>query len=111
MIYSPGLKDTINGTISVDVVGATSLGDGAKTVTTAGTRVQLSAISVPTLRITVRANSANTGYVYVGGSTVSSTSGIYLGPQDSLLLAVGNLNAVYIDADVNGEGVKFTYEV
>ncbi len=89
---------------------ATSVGNGSKNVTTAGTRVQLSVTSVPIKKVTIRAKADNTGFIYVGGSTVSSSSNIYLQPMDSIPLDVANLNAVWLDSSANGDGVFFTYE-
>lgn len=92
------------------IASPTSIGSGTRVVTTAGTRVQLSALSVPCKRVHIRTKSDNTNYIYVGGSSVSSTSGVYLNTTDSFTLNISNLNAVYIDSAVNGEGVMFTYE-
>ncbi len=44
-----------------------------KTVTTAGTRVQISTSATEITTLVVQADPTNTGYVYVGDSAVSST--------------------------------------
>lgn len=87
------------------------LAGGAKNVTTAGTRVQLATDSTPCLDIIVQAKRGNTGRIYVGGSLVANddSNGVYLNAGQSISLSVTNLNQVYIDATVNGEGVSFTY--
>jgi len=90
--------------------GNSSFGDGNKTVTTAGTSVQLSSSSVPAKKITIQAKSANTGSIYVGSSTVSATRGIELLPTGTITLSVNNLNLIYIDASVSGEGITYIYE-
>lgn len=87
-----------------------TIGDGTKSVTTAGTREQLSGSSVPCKKLTIQAKIGNTGSVYVGGSTVASTRGIELLPTGTIQLTVSNLNLVYIDVSVNGEGVTYIYE-
>lgn len=58
--------------------------------------------------VTVIAEDTNSGYIYLGGSTVSNTSyGVKLAPKDSITLTVSNLAYIYIDADVSGEGVTY----
>lgn len=89
----------------------------AKAVTTAGTRVPLSATSLMVTRFTVQALFGNTGRIYVGGSTVASTNGISLDAKQ--MLAVDpqkkgpsektDLANWYIDSSVNLEGVSIMY--
>ena len=90
--------------------GNATIGDGSQTVTTAGTRVQLSTSSVPCKKVNIQAKVANTGSIYVGGSTVSSTRGIELLPLSSIQMTPSDLNLVYLDSSVSGEGVIFIYE-
>lgn len=92
------------------------VGSGNKTVTTAGTRVALAASSTPVVWATVQAKCANTGYIYVGGANVSSSNGIEIAACQAAVFgtvidgrAYYDLAEIYIDASVNGEGVKFTY--
>src|SRR3990167_4129319 len=87
------------------IAGNGTIGDGSKDVTTAGTRVQLSATSVACKKVHIQAKVGNTGSIYVGGSTVASTRGIELLPLATITLTISNLNLVYIDSSVNGEGV------
>lgn len=91
---------------------ATTVGDGRKTVTTAGTAVALS--TTTTIKeVTCTAETDNTDIVVVGGSTVvaslATRRGNPLYPGDSITLAADNLNEVYVDSLVNGEGVTFSY--
>lgn len=89
---------------------------GSKSVTTAGTQVQLSATSVPCYEVLMQVNASNTGSIYVGGASVDSSTGIVLiapaaatsQPVD-IVLSAQNLNQIWIDSDVNGEGVRFIY--
>lgn len=75
-------------------------------VTLAGTRQQLD--DKPCHEVTIIAKRGNTGYIYVGKSTVSSTVyGAELGELDSITLAVSNTNEIYIDASVSGEGISY----
>lgn len=89
-----------------------SIGDGSKNVTTAGTAVTLGS-STSCKAITITARLSNTGIISVGGSTVVAASGSRrgtpLGAGDSITLEINDISLVYIDATVSGEGVTFTY--
>ena len=89
------------------------MGDGRKAVTTAGTRVQLSATSVKCRRVEVKALTTNSGVVVVGSSTVvaaaGSERGVVLFPGDGVTLLIDNLNKVYIDSTSNGDAVSYIY--
>lgn len=72
-------------------------------VSTAGTRVNLASNAL-TQGIILEAPSTNTGKIYVGGSTVSSTVyGAELSPGQATSFAGNNTNLIYIDASVNGD--------
>lgn len=77
------------------------------TVTTAGTEVQVSATSVPIKGITIKSLAANTGTMYVGSSTVSSTNGYPLAAGQAISFDISNLNTIWIDASVSGEKVSY----
>ena len=88
---------------------APTLVSSEKTVTVAGTQEALSA-SQRVKSVTLIAKTGNTGQVYVGGSDVASSTNDGLAPGDSLIVpAVGwlDLSEIYVDVDVNGEGVDF----
>lgn len=95
-----------------------------KTVTTAGTRIQLeSDTDVKPSSVYLEAAAANTGFIYIGLVTVTST--VYIarlsaGQAFSLSSddAGGNyragtqgiqLSSLYADSSVNGEKVQLTY--
>lgn len=101
-----------NGAVLVAPVGNSTVGSGSNTVTTAGSRVQLSAISVPCKKVIIQSASGNTGNTFVGDSTVSSSNGLvmYPGSATSFILTPSNLNLLWIDSAVNGEGVIYYYE-
>lgn len=88
--------------------------DGRQVVTTAGTAVQLAASSTQCKRLTIMALIANTDYVCVGSSTVvasaSTRRGIPLSGGMSITLDVDNLEDIWIDSVVSGEGVSFIYQ-
>jgi len=99
---------------------------GAVTVTTAGTRVRLTAgqsdptADILTPWIYLQAAEANTGVIYVGLSTVASTAYIAaLGAGEAIQISAGqvrgsqgeySLNDFYVDSSVNGEKVYVTYD-
>lgn len=89
-----------------------SIISGRQTVTTAGTRVQLSTTSTPVLEVAVTAETDNTNPVTVGGSDVvgalATRKGTPLAAGVTITLKINNLNKVYIDAVTNTEGVTYT---
>lgn len=100
----------------IDLSGAalpTTINDGRQTVTTAGTRVQLSTSSVSCKSVTITAETDNLDYIVVGGANVvasiSTRRGTPIGPGESTTIEISNLNLVYLDAMANGEGVTYHY--
>ena len=89
-----------------------SIKDGRKVVTTAGTRVALAASTV-CKHVTVVAETNNTDIVVVGGVTVvaalATRQGVPLYPGDTYDFDIDNLADAYIDALVSTEGVTYTY--
>lgn len=86
------------------------------TVTTSGTAVQL-ASSGSCTALLIRANSGNTGKIWIGGSTISASSqnGAWLNPSDPLgwispggTLRYYKLTDFWIDATNSGDGVTWT---
>ena len=106
---SAGLNINIVGD---DAHGITGIADGVKTVTTAGTDVALAA-STACKRVTIQAQTDNTGLIAVGGTgvdaTVATGTGIILNAGDVFELDIDDLADVFIDSTVSGEGVRFTY--
>ena len=94
--------------------GASSVGDGTVTVTTAGTRVQLSATSVPCKKVFIQAHESNTGTIVVGGSTCVAAlvgrRGKALFPTQGDTFFVSDLNLLYIDSTVSLDKVNYYYE-
>ncbi|MDB5177520.1 MAG: hypothetical protein JWN75_1188 [Candidatus Saccharibacteria bacterium] len=89
----------------------TGIGQGKKSVTTAGTDVVLAA-STAAKWVTVQAYRSNTGYIAVGAAGVDAVAagdGVQLAAGESVTIPVTNLSAVFIDATVNNEGVRYTY--
>ena len=92
---------------------AGSVANGNRTVTTAGTAVQLSATSVPCQRVFVQASDTD-GHIAVGASDVDETQatrkGMLLFPSQGEWFRVSNVNLLYIDSDTNGKTVNWFAE-
>jgi len=86
----------------------TIIHNGVKSVTTAGTAVALGA-SIGIVSVTIVANNLNTGNIYVGGASVTAVNGYPIGANDQVPIPINNLSKVYINSDVDGEGVSFIY--
>ena len=104
--------DATNGAVKTVPAGFTTVGDGTATVTTAGTRVQLSAQACK--KVIIQAHESNTGTLVVGGSTVvgalSGRRGLALYPTNSAVFQISNLNLLYIDSTANGDKINYYYE-
>ncbi|MBI4330423.1 MAG: hypothetical protein HY673_03975 [Chloroflexi bacterium] len=90
-----------------------TLNDGRKTVAAAGTAEALAASSTPCKHVLIIAETDNTGKIVVGASTVvaalATRRGIPLDPGDAAIIESDNLTDVYIDSEVNGDGVTYAY--
>lgn len=96
--------------VTVENWTAGSIGCGSKTVATSGVAEALG--NEACYRVHVRANTDNSGIIVFGDNTVTASpvNGAYLEAGESITLNIENINLVYIDASVSGEGVSFTYE-
>jgi hypothetical protein len=90
-----------------------TIADGIKDVTTAGTAVCLVSSSTPCRMVQIQASLENTDTVVVGASTVVASTatrrGISLEAGQSVAIRITNLNQLYLDAVVSGEGVNYVY--
>jgi hypothetical protein len=90
----------------------TGIAHGVKTITSAGTDEALAG-STACKRVTIQAQTDNTGLIAVGTSGVDATeatgTGILLSAGDVFELDIDNLADVFIDATVTGDGVRYTY--
>ncbi len=113
------IQQYLRGLVKALVVNGFSLkpstagGQGSKNVTTAATPLQLAATTA-IKSVIVTARIGNTKEIAVGFSnavraTAGSEIGMCLQPGDSVTLNVNDLAAVWIDAQINGEGCSFTY--
>ena len=98
---------TLHGSVTVAAAGtAAKLGDGASTTAKAAAWILL------------QAGRNNAGRIFIGGSTVSSSSfGAELSAGDSLSMPpclapnTYNLDHIFLDADNSGNLVTFIYEI
>jgi hypothetical protein len=87
---------------------------GTKTVSSAGTRVQVSSTPTPVRRVRFQAPPGNSGITYVGTSTVSSSvAGIEFaaaGGSETVDFTEGrpgDLSEFYCDAATNGDKIHY----
>ena len=84
-----------------------------KVVAAVGTKESLVSSPVPCKVVIITAETDNTGIMVVGGSTVIATlatrKGTPLAAGDSVVLQIDNLDKVFLDTTVNGDGVTYTY--
>lgn len=107
VITDTGSTTAVTGTVATQEVALTAIGSFQKSVTTAGTRVQLDTHTCKTF--IVKAKATNTGLIYVGDVTVANSNGFILSAGDTVSYDASNTNLVYIDSSVNGEGVSCSY--
>ena len=74
-----------------------------------GTSAEVLTSTQAAKHVDIMAAVANTGIIYVGGSGVTSSTGIALYPGDVYSLDIEDLNDVYVVATVDGENVQYTY--
>lgn len=88
------------------------------TVTTAGTRVQITTTETPVSSVVFTAPAANTGVIYIGDSSVAAARGIEIAKGTSVTInqdmarSAGEeyvLSDFYADAATNGDKVKVSY--
>jgi hypothetical protein len=87
---------------------------GRVVVTTTGTAVQVSTANTPCFGIEITAESDNTGLIVVGCvsvvAAIATRKGIPMGASDVYTTYdVDNLNKIYLDSTVNGDGVTYAY--
>lgn len=87
--------------------------NGRKTVTTAGTAEALESNDHIVAYVVITAETNNTGVITVGDSSVvaavATRTGMPLSAGDSLTLHNIDLNNIFIDTTVNGDGVTYLY--
>ena len=88
-----------------------TVGTGRKVCASAGTREQFSAQACK--MVMIQAEDSNTGDVVIGGAAVveadNTRQGINVYPGAIITLYVSNMNLLYLDSEVSGDGVHFMY--
>jgi hypothetical protein len=96
-------------TATVAPTGLASSVSGRQVVATAGTAAQFTSQACKVVAIT--AETDNTGYIVVGDSAVvaalATRKGLPLAAGDTAIFAVSNMNVLYMDTTVNGDGVTW----
>jgi len=105
------LSNPLPVTVVAGGVGYSIIESGKKIITTAGTKETLVSSSTPCKEVLIMALPSNTGEIWVGDSNVSATNkiGIVLYKNDAVLIPIDNLQKIYLDATVSGDGVSFIY--
>lgn len=91
------------------------IANNSVTVSSSGTRVAFTTAPTPLKSILIHANSGNSGNVYVGDSSVTTSNCPPLRTGDSLEIefresaeeTAGDLMDFYVDADNNNDGVTY----
>ena len=87
--------------------------EGTVTVSSAGTAVQFEATGISVRSIYILAPDTNSGLIYLGSSTVSSSSGSRMAPGKALTLSVVpgelpiNMSQLYVDAASSGDKIEY----
>ena len=91
----------------VEIKGHVQVGIG--TNTDVGTSAEVLSTSQACKHVDVMAAIANTGIIWVGGSSLAANRGIALYAGDVYSIDIDNVNNIYVLASVNGEDVHWVY--
>jgi len=97
---------TIVGTVTTSL--PTAIKNGAISCPTAGVAVTI-ATSTICKKLFIGASDTNTGKIHIGGSSVTTASGIFIYPGASMQFEISDLTAVYMNTTTNGDTALFTY--
>lgn len=102
------LTVTASGTVAISSVALpAAVIAGQKAIASHGTAVALGVSTALTSGVRIKALAANTGNIYVGGASVDSATGFVLDAGEEVFVEANNLAAVFIDSDVDAEGVCY----
>lgn len=87
---------------------------GTKTVTTAGTAVQVTATTTPIIGVFVSADAGNTNEVVVGDSSVVAANGTQqglplFGGNPAVWIPINDLSLLWVDSVTNGDELCYLY--
>ena len=85
-----------------------TIGHGKNDAVSSSTAESLTT-STACMHVDVMAAIANTGIIYVGGSSVAANTGIALYPGDVYSIDIDDLADVYVISSVDGEDVQWVY--
>jgi len=111
--FSQGLNvNDLRGVMRASNTG--TIGTFTKTVTTAGTRVQITSADTPCFKVQVCADLGNTNPVVVGDASVVAASGSMRGTvlvpgNDPVFIPVNNLNKLWVDSQTSGDKICGSY--
>ena len=91
----------------VEILGHATIAEG--TNTDVGTSAEVLSTSQACKHVDVMAAIANTGIIWVGGSSLAANRGIALYAGDVYSIDIDNVNNIYVLASVNGEDVHWVY--
>lgn len=106
---NPATEEKQDSIIAAIATVGTVVVSGRKTVTASGTAESLGSSTVLTQGLIIKALRTNTGYVYIGDSSVDKNTSKQneLSAGEAVSISINNLNKVYIDSDNNGEGASY----
>jgi uncharacterized membrane protein YgdD (TMEM256/DUF423 family) len=93
----------------VEVKGHASIAHGNNASISNSSATQLTGSDTPCKHVDIMATIANTGIIYIGGSGVTTATGIALYAGDVYSIDIENVNLLYAIASVNGEDVQWVY--
>ena len=95
--------------VSAGTSGASTIGHISNDTISNAAATRIDATSNNCVSCTVTADIANTGYLKIGGSSLTASDGIVLHAGESYDFNISNSNLLYAWAEVNGEDVSATY--
>ena len=95
----------------VEITGHSTIGHGNNTAVSNSASERITAVSTACKHIDIMAATANTGIIYVGGSGVTSATGVALYAGDVYSADIDDLSEMFVISSVDGEDVQWVYYV
>jgi hypothetical protein len=84
--------------------------NGTKTISTNITPLSIKSVICRSIRL--MAKSTNTGKIFIGSDNLTTDNySIFLNANESIDIEIDNLAKVYLIAEVDSEGVNYTYVI
>jgi len=103
------ITQAMNDKISDNLTIPSSIGHISNTNISNVTATRIDATSHTCKQCIVTALEGNTSFIRIGGSSITTTTGILLYANESITLDISNSNLLYAIAGVNGEDISVTY--